>query len=64
MPLIEGIFDHLQGSGLYCLLDFFEGYGQFLLDESCQELFSFLIDMDVYTPTRLLMGGKDSVVCW
>ena len=41
MPMIEVIFDHLQGSKVYFLLDFFKGYWQLLLDESCQEMFSF-----------------------
>ncbi|EGZ25707.1 hypothetical protein PHYSODRAFT_435333, partial [Phytophthora sojae] len=42
-------------------LDFFKGYWQFLLDESCQEFFSFLTDAGIYTPTRVMMGGTDSV---
>ncbi|POM80151.1 Hypothetical protein PHPALM_2050 [Phytophthora palmivora] len=45
----------------YFLLDFFKGYWQFLLSLNSQELFSFLTDMGVFTPTRVLMGGTDSV---
>lgn len=41
MPMIEVIFDHLQDSKFYFLLDFFKGYWKFLLDESSEELFSF-----------------------
>ncbi|KAE9043991.1 hypothetical protein PF010_g33255 [Phytophthora fragariae] len=53
--------DYLTDSELYFLLDFFKGYWQFLLSLECQELFSFLTDMGIFTPTRVLMGGSDSV---
>jgi hypothetical protein len=42
-------------------LDFFKGYWQFLLAAESQELFSFLTDEGVFTPTRVLMGSSDSV---
>ncbi len=35
---------------------FFKGYWQSPLHPSCQEMFSFLTDLGVYTPTRVLMG--------
>ncbi|KAE9210787.1 hypothetical protein PF002_g18724 [Phytophthora fragariae] len=53
--------DYLTDSELYFLLDFFKGYWHFLLSLECQELFSFLTDMGIFTPTRVLMGGSDSV---
>ncbi|KAE9160699.1 hypothetical protein PF002_g32560 [Phytophthora fragariae] len=61
MPIHEVIMDYLTDSELYFLLDFFKGYWQFLLSLECQELFSFLTDMGIFTPTRVLMGGSDSV---
>ncbi|ETV75061.1 hypothetical protein H257_10660 [Aphanomyces astaci] len=38
-----------------------EGYWQFSLDLSCQEMFSFLTDTGVYTSYRVMQGGSDSV---
>ena len=61
MPMLEVILDHVAGASLFFSLDFFKGYWQFMLDKDSQELFSFLTDEGVYTPTRVLMGGSDSV---
>ncbi|POM64770.1 Hypothetical protein PHPALM_19656 [Phytophthora palmivora] len=61
MPILEVIMDYLTDSELYFLLGFFQGYWQFILSLECQELFSFLTDMGIFTPTRVLMGGTDSV---
>lgn len=44
------------------LMDFFNSYWQFLLEDSCQEVLSFLTDVGVFTPTSFLMGRMDSVV--
>jgi hypothetical protein len=46
---------------VFFILDFFKGYWQLPLHPSCQEMFSFLTDLGVYTPTRVLLGGSDSV---
>ncbi len=61
MPLLEVVLDHVQGATVFFGLDFFKGYWQLPLHPSCQEMFSFLTDLGVYTPTRVLMGGSDSV---
>ncbi|KAE8983544.1 hypothetical protein PF011_g21139 [Phytophthora fragariae] len=61
MPMPEVVLGHLREAKFFFALDFFKGYWPFLLDPSCQELFSFLTDMGVFTPTRVLMGGTDSV---
>ena len=61
MPMLEVILDHLVGAAFFFTLDFFKGYWQYALDKASQEMFSFLTDMGVYTPTRVLMGGTDSV---
>ncbi|ETW06575.1 hypothetical protein H310_02792 [Aphanomyces invadans] len=46
---------------VFFTLDFFKGYWQFALVKTSQEMFSFLTDTGVYTPTRVLMGGTASV---
>jgi hypothetical protein len=61
MPVLEVILGHLVGSRVFFSLDFFKGYWQFLLAEASQELISFITDERVFTPTRVLMGGSDSV---
>ncbi|KAH9136630.1 hypothetical protein AeRB84_018324 [Aphanomyces euteiches] len=61
MPMLEVVIDHLAGATCFFLLDFFQGYWQFALDPSCQEIFSFLTDTGVYTSTRVMQGGSDSV---
>ena len=61
MPMLEVVVDHLSGATCFFLLDFFKGYWQFSLDPSCQEVFSFLTDTGVYTSTRVMQGGSDSV---
>ncbi len=61
MPMLEVALDHLVGGLGVFSLDFFKGYWQFQLDPESQEMFSFLTDQGVYTPTRVLMGGSDSV---
>jgi hypothetical protein len=61
MPMLEVVLDHLAGASVFFSLDFFKGYWQFKLDPESQEMFSFLTDQGVYTPTRVLMGGSDSV---
>jgi hypothetical protein len=61
MPMLEVILDHLKGASVFFSIDFFKGYWQLPLHRDSQELFSIATDMGVYTPTRVLMGGSDSV---
>jgi hypothetical protein len=61
MPMLEVVLDHLAGASVLFSLDIFKGYWQFKLDPESQEMFSFLTDQGLYTPTRVLMGGSDSV---
>jgi len=61
MPMMETITEHLRGAKVFFTLDFFKGYWQLPLAKESQELFSFITDTGVYTPTRVLMGGSDSV---
>jgi hypothetical protein len=61
MLMLEVVMDHLQGAKVFFVIDFFKGYWQLPFAEASQELFSILTDEDIYTPTRVLMGGSDSV---
>jgi hypothetical protein len=61
MPMLEVILDHLKGSCVFFSVNFFKGYWQLPLHPESQELNSIFTDMGVYTPTRVLIGGSDSV---
>ena len=61
MPMLDVIMEKLKGAKYFFSLDFFKGYWQFKLHAESQELFSFLTDEGVFTPTRVLMGATDSV---
>jgi hypothetical protein len=61
MPMLEVALDHVGGASVFFSPDFFKGYWQFQLHEDSQERFSFLTDQGIYTPTRVLMGGSDSM---
>ena len=62
MPNLEVVLYNVRGSKTFVAFDFFKGYWQFALDKSCQELFSFATDFGLFSPTRVLMGGSDSVI--
>ncbi len=51
----------LAGFKYFSSLDALKGYWQFPLSEESQEIMSFQTDTTVYTPTRLIQGGTDSV---
>jgi len=61
MPILEVEFDRLRGSSYYFSLDFFKGFWHFAMAEHCQEIYSILTENGVVTPTRVLMGGTNSV---
>ncbi|KAG3231289.1 hypothetical protein PI124_g23616 [Phytophthora idaei] len=61
MPVLEVVFDRLRGSSRYFSLDFFKGFWQFAMAVWCQEIYSILTEEGVITPTRVLMGGTNSV---
>jgi hypothetical protein len=61
MPMLEVALDLFAGASVFFSLYFFKGYWQFKLDPESQEMFSFLTDQGVCTPTRVLMGGSNSV---
>jgi hypothetical protein len=72
MPLLEVVHDHLLGAKVFFArsfarsksffgIRFFKGHWQLPLHPNSQKYFSILTDTGVYTPTRVLMGGCDSV---
>jgi hypothetical protein len=61
MPLLEVILERLRGKKRYFKLDFFKGFLQFAVAVRCQEIYSILTEDGVITPTRVLMGGTNSV---
>jgi hypothetical protein len=61
MPILEVAFGRLEGSSRYISLDFFKGFWQFAMAVWCQEIYSILTEEGVITPTRVLMGGTNSV---
>ncbi|KAJ8577566.1 hypothetical protein ON010_g1641 [Phytophthora cinnamomi] len=61
MPILEVEFDRLCGSSRYFSLDFFKSFFQFAVAAQCQEIYSILTEDGVVTPTRVLMGGTNSV---
>ncbi|KAE9353529.1 hypothetical protein PR003_g3818 [Phytophthora rubi] len=61
MPILEVEFDRLRGMKFYFSLDFFKGFWQFAAAVDCQEIYSILTEDGVITPTRVLMGGTNSV---
>jgi hypothetical protein len=61
MPLFEVELAKLKGTGWFSNIDAFKGYWQFPLAKESQEIMSFQTDSGIYTPTRLIQGGSDSV---
>ncbi|GMF27035.1 unnamed protein product [Phytophthora fragariaefolia] len=61
MSILEVEFDRLRGMKFYFSLDFFKGFWQFAVAVDCQEVYSILTEDSVITPTRVLMGGTNSV---
>ncbi|ETO81713.1 hypothetical protein F444_04041 [Phytophthora nicotianae P1976] len=62
MPILEVEFDRLRGSSRYFSLDFFKGIFQFVMAVHYQEIYSILTEDGMVTPTRVHMGGTNSVV--
>ena len=61
MPLLEAVTKHLNGSKVVFALNFFKGYSHLSLSMDSQEKLSFITDQRVYTPSLVLMDGRDSV---
>ena len=60
MPFLESIVNDLAGSKFWFSLDAFKGFWMMPLAEECQEMFSFMTDRGVFTPTRSIQGALNS----
>ena len=60
MPHLESIVRHLSSSKYWFSLDAFKGFWIMPLAEECQEMFSFMTDRAVFTPTRSIQGALNS----
>ncbi|ETV94752.1 hypothetical protein H310_11714 [Aphanomyces invadans] len=61
MPQLEVALGFLTGSRFYFALDWFRDYWQLSLSPGSQELFTIMTHRGMMTPTRVSMGGSDSV---
>lgn len=60
MPFLESIVQYLAGSKYWFLLDAFKGFWVMPLHTDSQEMFSFMTDRGVFTPTRSIQGALNS----
>jgi hypothetical protein len=60
MPFLESIVQYLSKSNYWFILDAFKGFWIMPLAEECQEMFSFMTDRGVFTPTRSIQGALNS----
>ena len=60
LPILEVNFQHLENAAWFSSLDAFKGFWQFPLAEEGQEVYSFLTELGVFTPTMLIQGSTDS----
>ena len=61
MPNLEVMLGRIAGAKYFALFDLTSGYWQFPLAKECQEIFSYMTDKGVYTPTRVPQGAAGSV---
>ena len=62
MPFLESIVQYLSSSKMWFILDAFKGFWIMPLDESSQEIFSFMTDRAIFTPTRSIQGASNSAI--
>jgi hypothetical protein len=61
MPNLEVVLGGIAGAKCFALFDLTSGYWQFPLDPSCREMFSYITDRGIFTPTRVPQGAAGSV---
>eukprot|EP00644_Phytophthora_capsici_P019273 jgi/Phyca11/132444/e_gw1.167.22.1 len=61
-PNLASVLHNVEGAVGFGQFDFFKGFWQLPLHESCQELFSFVTEDGVFTPTRVPQGACDSAL--
>ncbi|CEP03613.1 hypothetical protein PBRA_009498 [Plasmodiophora brassicae] len=62
MPNVESVTRKLSGMTCFFTIDAFKGFWLMPLAKECQEIFSFMTDDAVFTPTRSIQGGMNSAV--
>ena len=45
---------------MFASLDVLKGFWQFPLDVDCQDVYSFLTDVGIFTPERIVQGSTDA----
>jgi hypothetical protein len=61
-PNLRAVTQAVRGAYGFGQFDFFKGFWQLPLAPDCQELFSFLTEDGVFTPTRVPQGAADSAL--
>jgi hypothetical protein len=62
MPFLQDIVQHMTKSRYWFIFDAFKGFWMMSLAERCQEMFSFMTDREMFTPTRCIQGALNSAV--
>ncbi|CEP03568.1 hypothetical protein PBRA_009453 [Plasmodiophora brassicae] len=62
MPNVEAATRKLNGMTCFFTIDAHKGFWLMPLAKECQEIFSFMTDDAVYTPTRSIQGGMNSAL--
>jgi len=60
LPILEVILQHLKLALVFSSLDAFKGFKRFPLDVDCQEIYTLLTDIGIFTPKRIVQGSTDS----
>jgi len=60
LPILELNFQHIENAAWFSSLDAFKGFWQFPLAEESQEVYFFLTELSVFTPTRSIQVSTDS----
>ncbi|CAM9897432.1 unnamed protein product, partial [Chrysoparadoxa australica] len=62
MPLLEEVMGFCEGARCFFTFDGLKGFWQFPLAEDCQELFTFISEDGLWTPTRVPQGSMNAAV--
>ncbi|KAE9009233.1 hypothetical protein PR001_g16486 [Phytophthora rubi] len=62
MPNLASAAGAVRGAVAFARFDLLKGFWQLPLHPNCQEMFSFLTEDAVYTPTRVPQGATDSAL--
>jgi hypothetical protein len=62
MLFLQDIVQHMTKSRYWFIFDAFKGFLMMPLAECCQEMFSFMTDLGIFTPTRSIQSALNSAV--